>query len=145
MTKITSFRDLLVWQKSIDLAVKCHVLARRFPTHEQPVLGFQIRKSSLSMPSNVAEGFSRHSTASYIQHLWISHASGAELQSQLIVGQRIGIVSEPEADALIADAQEIGRMLNGLFPETALWPWALGLGPTATAQGPEPPPALPSA
>ena len=66
------------------------------------------------MPSNVAEGFSRHSTAFYVQHLWTAHASGAELETQLIVGTRIGVVKELEAEALITDAAEVGRMINGL-------------------------------
>jgi four helix bundle protein len=114
MAKLESFRELLVWQKSIDLAVRCHRAAKRFPRDEQSVLGYQTRKSSLSMPSNIAEGFARHSTASYIQHLWTAHASGAELQSQLIVGSRIDVVSEAEAAALISDAEEVGRMLYGL-------------------------------
>jgi hypothetical protein len=65
MATIKSFRDLLVWQKSVDLAVNCHHIAKRFPRDEQPALGYQVRKSSLSIPSNVAEGFSRHSTAFY--------------------------------------------------------------------------------
>src|SRR5215212_5917966 len=94
MAAINSFRDLMVWQKSIDLAVRCHRLAKRFPRDEQSVLGYQTRKSSLSMPSNIAEGFARHSTASYIQHLWTAHASGAELQSQLTVGSRVEVVGE---------------------------------------------------
>jgi four helix bundle protein len=68
----------------------------------------------LSIPSNIAEGFARHSTASYIQHLWTAHASGAELQTQLLVGTRLNVISETDAEALIADAQEIGRMLHGL-------------------------------
>jgi len=68
----------------------------------------------LSMPSNFAEGFARHSTSSYVQHLWTAHASGAELQSQLIVGTRIEIVSEADAATLIADAEEVGRMIHGL-------------------------------
>ena len=114
MPSINSFRDLLVWQKSVDLAVKCHLVAKRFPRDEQPALGYQIRKSSLSMPSNVAEGFSRHSTAFHVQHLWTAHASGAELETQLIVGTRIGVVKELEAEALIHDAAEVGRMINGL-------------------------------
>ena len=66
------------------------------------------------MPSNIAEGFARHSTASYVQHLWTAHASGAELQTQLLVGARIEIVSEAEAATLIADAEEVGRMIYGL-------------------------------
>ena len=114
MPTIRSFRELLVWQKSMDLAVRCHLAAKRFPRDEQPALGYQIRKSALSIPSNVAEGFSRHSTASYVQHLWTSHASGAELESQIEVAQRIEIITEHDAAGLIADAQEIGRMLNGL-------------------------------
>jgi four helix bundle protein len=56
----------------------------------------------------------RHSTASYVQHLWTAHASGAELQTQLLVGTRIEIVSEAEASTLIADAEEVGRMIHGL-------------------------------
>ena len=86
MASINSFRDLLVWQKSVDLAVNCHRIAKRFPRDEQPALGYQVRKSSLSIPSNVAEGFLRHSTAFYVQHLWTAHASGAELEAQLING-----------------------------------------------------------
>lgn len=114
MASINSFRDLLIWQKSVDLAVNCHRVAKRFPRDEQPALGYQVRKSSLSIPSNVAEGFCRHSTAFYVQHLWTAHASGAELETQLTVGTRIGVVSEVEAEALIRDAAEVGRMINGL-------------------------------
>ena len=114
MPSITSFRQLILWQKSMDLAVQCYQLARRLPRSEQDVLGYQIRKSSVSMPSNVAEGFSRHSTAFYIQHLWTAHASGAELETQLEIGRRIEIVSERDAERLIVDAQEVGRIINGL-------------------------------
>ena len=66
------------------------------------------------MPSNVAEGFSRHSTAFYIQHLWTAHASRAELETQLEIGRRIEIVTEHDAERLIGDAQELGRIINGL-------------------------------
>jgi len=111
---ITSFRDLLVWQKSMDLAVRCYRTARRLPKEDQMVLGYQIRKSSVSMPSNVAEGHSRHSTAHYVQHLWTAHASGAELETQLELGARVEIIVASEADVLIRDAQEFGRMVNGL-------------------------------
>jgi four helix bundle protein len=114
MPPIKSFRDLLVWQKAIDLAVRCHQIAKTFPRDEQSVLGYQVRKSSLSMPSNIAEGFSRHSTGFYIQHLWMAHASGGELETQLEVGSRIGAVKQTEAGVLSEDAAEVGRMLNGL-------------------------------
>jgi len=114
MASIATFRQLIVWQKSMDLAVRSYHLARRFPRSEQTVLGYQIRKSAVSMPSNVAEGFSRHSTASYVQHLWTAHASGAELETQVELAQRVGIIAESDAGILVADAQEVARMINGL-------------------------------
>ncbi len=114
MTTIASFRDLIVWQKSMDLAVRCYLLARKFPKADQTVLGYQVRKSAVSIPSNVSEGFSRHSTPHYVQHLWTAHASGAELETQLEIGKRVAIVPVEEAEALITDAQEVGRIINGL-------------------------------
>ena len=114
MNTITSFRDLLVWQKAMDLAVRCYQTAQRLPRAEDMVLGYQIRKSSVSVPSNVAEGWSRHSTAHYIQHVWTAHGSDGELETQLELGRRLKLVGDDTADILIADAQEVGRMLNGL-------------------------------
>jgi four helix bundle protein len=60
MAKINSFRDLLVWQKSMSLAERCYRLTKRFPRDDQAVLGYEIRKSCVSVPSNIAEGFGRH-------------------------------------------------------------------------------------
>jgi four helix bundle protein len=114
MTQINSFRDLLVWQKAMDLAVRCYGVSRRMPKDEQGVLGYQIRKCAVSLPSNIAEGKARQSTAIYMNHLWIAHGSGAELETQLELGARVKVVSEKEATALISNAQEIGRMLKGL-------------------------------
>jgi four helix bundle protein len=114
MTTISSFRDLLVWQKSMDLAERCYRLSRRFPRQDQQVLGYQLRKTSVSIPSNIAEGHGRHYKPVYVSHLWTAHGSGAELETQLELGQRVDIVMAEEADALIVDAQEIGRMLHGL-------------------------------
>jgi four helix bundle protein len=114
MSTVTSFRDLLVWQKAMDLAVRTHRNAQRLPRSEQMVLGYQLRKSAVSIPSNVAEGFSRHSTPHYIQHLWTAHASGGELETQLELGRRLDFFSNGAADVLIADAQEVARMINGL-------------------------------
>ena len=114
MKKIMSFRQLLVWQKSMDLAVRCYETARKRPKSEQPVLGYQIRKSAVSTPSNIAEGFSRHSTPFYIQHKWMSHASGAELETQVELGRRVKFIGGDEADILIADSMEVARMINGL-------------------------------
>jgi four helix bundle protein len=115
MSKIQSFRDLLVWQKSMNLAERCYRMSTRFPRDHQLVLGHEIRKSCVSVPSNIAEGFGRHHTAEYIHHLRYSNGSNNELQTQVELGKRIEIVSEPDASAIIGDAEEIGRMLHGLI------------------------------
>jgi len=114
MTNISSFRDLLVWQKAMDLAVRTYRVAQRLPRDEQATLGYQLRKTSLSIPSNIAEGFSQHSTPTYVRHLWISHGFGAELETQVEVGRRVELIDPRNADMLITDSREIGRMLNGL-------------------------------
>ena len=77
------------------------------------ILGGQIRKSSLSIPSNIAEGHARHSTASYINHLLIASGSGAELQTQIEVAKGVELFTQEQAAAYIADAEELGRMLAG--------------------------------
>jgi four helix bundle protein len=114
MPKIISFRDLIVWQKGIDLAVRCYKRVRRFPREDQMTLGREIRKSAISIPSNISEGQARKHTAVYMNHLWIANGSGAELQTQFEIARRVELVTEEEAAAYIADAQEIGRMLGGL-------------------------------
>ena len=114
MSKIHSFRDLLVWQKSMNLAERCYRMSMRFPRDHQLVLGHEIRKSCVSVPSNIAEGFGRHHTAEYVHHLRYSNGSNNELQTQIEVGRRVEIVTEQDAVGIIADAEEVGRMLHGL-------------------------------
>src|ERR1051325_9845231 len=114
MGRLDSFRDLIVWQKAMDLAEHCYRSSKRFPREDQMVLGFEIRKSAVSIPSNIAEGFGRHYTAAYVNHLWVANGSDNELQTQIELGNRVGLVTEQEAATIIADAQEVGRMLRGL-------------------------------
>ena len=114
MSDIKSFRDLILWQKSMNLADRCYARSLRFPREHQMVLGYAIRKSSVSVPSNVAEGFGRHYTAAYINHLWIANGSDYELQTQLELAHRQRRLSEDEASALISDAEEVTRILKGL-------------------------------
>jgi four helix bundle protein len=114
MASINSFRDLLVWRKAMDLAEHCYRSSKRFPRDDQMVLGFEIRKSCVSIPSNIAEGFGRHYTPAYINHLWVANGSDNELQTQIELGNRVGLVTEQEAATIIADAEEVGRMLRGL-------------------------------
>jgi four helix bundle protein len=115
MPKLTSYRQLFVWQKSMDLAERCYRMTRRFKRDDQTVLGHEIRKSCVSIPSNIAEGFGRHYTPEYIHHLRFSSGSNNELQTQIELSKRVEIVGGEEAAILIADAEEIGRMLHGLI------------------------------
>jgi four helix bundle protein len=115
MAKFNSYRELLVWQKSMNLADRCYRMTRRFKRDDQLVLGHEIRKSCVSIPSNIAEGFGRHYTPEYIHHLRFSSGSSNELQTQVELSKRVEIVGAEEAAMLIADAEEIGRMLHGLI------------------------------
>lgn len=90
-------------------------MTRGFKRDDQLVLGHEIRKSCVSIPSNIAEGFGRHYTPEYIHHLRFSTGSDNELQTQLELSKRIEIVKPEEAAILIADAEEVGRMLHGLI------------------------------
>lgn len=115
MAKLTSYRELVVWQKAMNLADRCYRTTRRFKREDQLVLGHEIRKSCVSIPSNIAEGFGRHYTPEYIHHLRFSNGSSNELQTRVELSRRVEIVSTEEAAILIADAEEIGRMLHGLI------------------------------
>ena len=115
VAKVTSFRDLLVWQKAMVLAAGCYAATRGLKRDDQSVLGFEIRKSCVSIPSNIAEGFGRHHTAEYVHHLRYANASGNELQTQLELAHRAGLMREEEVALLVAAAEEVGRMLHGLI------------------------------
>lgn len=98
----------------MNLAERCYRVSRRFPRDHHLVLGHEIRKSCVSVPSNIAEGFGRHYTPEYIHHLRFSKGSNNELQTQVELGRRVDIVTEEDATAILADAEEVGRMLHGL-------------------------------
>ena len=129
MPKIASFRDLVVWQKAMILAERCYRLSKELPRDDQWVLGHQIRKSCVSVPSNIAEGFGRYYTPEYVHHLRFSKGSVNELQTQIELAKKLQILSDAETTAIIADAEEIGRMLHGLAPylpspfSLTVWPW----------------------
>lgn len=101
------------------LAEQCYRISRRFRRDDQLVLGHEIRKSCVSVPSNIAEGFGRHYTPEYIHHLRFSNGSNNELQTQVEIGKRVEIITEEEATLVIADAEEVGRMLHGLIGSLA--------------------------
>jgi len=112
--KPQSYRDLIVWQKSIELAKQLYGLTTKYPSEEKFGLISQIRRAAVSVSSNIAEGQARHTTGEFIQ--FISHAEGsaAELDTQLHLSVELGFVKANEAAAVFALIDEIQRMLNSL-------------------------------
>jgi four helix bundle protein len=110
---IQSYRDLLVWQKSLRLAKDVERLASRLPVQQRYELASQLRRASSSIPFNIAEGSARP-TKVYINHLLIALGSEAELQTELLHAANFNGVSQSEIEDLLARASEIGRMLRGL-------------------------------
>ena len=108
---VKSFRDLVVWQKSVDLVDEVYRLTRRFPDEERFVLTQQIRKSAISIPSNIAEGSGRFTSRDYLSFLSNSRGSTKETESHLLVGVRLNFMTEADASRALPLTDEISRML----------------------------------
>ena len=111
---IQSFRDLNVWQKSMDLAVELYVSTERFPRSEVYGLTSQLRKAAVSIPSNIAEG-KAVGGQSYPRHLRIALGSEAEMQTQIELANRLKMLADPDAQLLLHHTAEVGRMLVSLL------------------------------
>jgi four helix bundle protein len=111
---ITSFRDLVVWQRAMLLTERVYQLTEHFPQGERFGLTTQLRKAAVSIPSNIAEGHARR-TGYYLNHLNMAVGSEAELQTQLELGYRLKFVDRRVVAPLLSDASEVGRMLHGLI------------------------------
>ena len=104
----------MVWQKATELALFVYSISKAFPKEEIYGLTSQIRRCSVSVPSNIAEGSERDSTRDYLRFINMAHASLAELETQFYIAHRLGYVSEENYQQLQISTAEIGRMLNGL-------------------------------
>ena len=112
---VGSYRDLLVWQGAVDLAVACYAETKSFPSSEVYGLTSQIRRSSTSIAANIAEGNGRENTGVYVQFLRISQGSLKELETHVIIAQKVGLLSQDVAAGLLQRTDEIGRMLRVLI------------------------------
>ncbi|MHC4551544.1 MAG: four helix bundle protein [Planctomycetota bacterium] len=113
--KITSFRDLEIWQRSMALVEKIYHVTRSFPKEEMYGLTGQMRRAAVAIPSNIAEGFGRRHNAEYRQFLFIALGSGAELVTQLTISQRLGYIDVAAADPLIDETEQISKMTMSLI------------------------------
>jgi len=113
--KIRGIKDLIVWQKSVALAVKIYQVTKKYPREEIYGLTSQIRRAAISIPSNIAEGHGKRSRLSFASHIDIALGSAAELETQLEISIKIGFLSQSDSDSLLAELNEIVKMLYGLL------------------------------
>ena len=110
---IESHRDLHVWQLAMQLAADVDALAASLPAHQRYGLASQLRRAAASIPSNIAEGWTRP-TRVYLNHLSIALGSEAELKTQLELAVKMHLVTEEKVEPLLSTAGHVGRMLRGL-------------------------------
>ena len=113
--EVRHYRDLLVWQKAVDWVETVYAATRAWPQDERFGLTSQIRRAAVSVPSNLAEGCARRSTAEFIRFLSIGRGSLAEVETQIIIATRLGYLDQALQSSLLEAADEISRMLAGLI------------------------------
>lgn len=108
-------KDLIVWKKSIDFVTELYSLTGRFPDAERFGLTNQMRRCSVSVPSNIAEGAARKSNKEFVRFLYISLGSASELQTQLVISRNLNFISPEQYEEFNSQVEEISRMISGLI------------------------------
>jgi len=112
---IRSFKDLAVWQMAMTLAADCYRLTAHFPRDELYSMTAQIRRAAASVPANIAEGHGRENTGSFVQFLRIAQGSLKELETHLLLAERVQLTKEEHLAPLLETCQRIGKMLRALI------------------------------
>ena len=112
---MNNFRELIVWQKSVDLVVEIYKLTKSFPDSEKFNLVSQMQRSGTSISSNIAEGAGRTTGASFKNFLSIALGSAYELETQLIISRKLDYINEDSCDTVVRKITEIQRMIFGLI------------------------------
>jgi len=113
--RIDSYRDLLVWQQAMDLAVAVYTLTKTWPKDELYGLTSQTRRAATSVPANIAEGYGRENRGSYQQFLRIAQGSLKELETHLLIAERVGLASGDGAQPLLLASESVGKLLRQLI------------------------------
>ena len=108
------YRELIVWQKAIDLVEAVYRATDHFPKTEIYGLTSQIRRAAVSIPSNIAEGQGRNTTRDFLHFLSVSQGSLLEVETQITIAQRLGYMEKQLTVELLKSTAEVGRLLNGL-------------------------------
>jgi four helix bundle protein len=115
MSKVTRFEDLIVWQKARSIAVSVYSITDNGQFASDYILKNQMRRASISISSNIAEGFERNGNKEFVQFLSIAKSSAGELRSQLYLALDLQFIKEREFNALLNDVVEISKMISGLL------------------------------
>ena len=110
-----SYRDLKVWRKGIELVKEVYELTKRFPANETYGLANQLGRSSVSVPSNIAEGQARQHTGEFRQFLYIALGSAAEVDTQITIARELGYIEQADAGCIQDRIDELLRMTYGLI------------------------------
>jgi len=114
--EIKSYKDLLIWQKGVDIVVSIYQLVEGFPKEEIYALSSQLKRASVSIPANIAEGYGRNSTQSYIHFVSISRGSLCELETQLLVSQKLNFIkNEKLFNEIMNQITEESKMINSFI------------------------------
>jgi len=113
--KIKNYKELNIWQKSIDLVQEMYKITKYFPRDELYGLSSQIRRAAVSILSNIAEGFNRFHNREFRQFLYISFGSCAEVETQKIITHRLEYIDQKSVSEILEKIKEIGKMINSLI------------------------------
>ena len=111
---MASHRDLKVWQLGMDLVVEVYRLCKALPEEERFALGDQLRRAVVSIPSNIAEGYSRNTPKEFRHFLQIASGSRAEVQPQLLIAERVGLLSREQTKPALLLTEGLGKALHAL-------------------------------
>lgn len=117
----SNYQKLTVWQKAMDLAETIYTITKKFPASELYVLTSQMRRCSVSIPSNIAEGNQRNFTKIHTNFLYIAKWSASELETQIILSQRLWFITKAEEESLLNNIWEILKMLAWLIATIKKW------------------------
>ncbi|MCE7055356.1 four helix bundle protein [Algoriphagus sp. AGSA1] len=108
-----NFKNLKIWQKSVDLAVRVYKITSDFPSSEKFGMTSQMRRAGVSIPSNIAEGTAKSSSKSFSNSLEISLGESYELETQMVIAERVSLISSELAKEIGSDISEVQRMIIG--------------------------------
>ena len=113
--KRRDYRDLVLWQRAIELAAEVHRATLKLPKHEMFGMAAQLRRAAVSVPSNIAEGSGRRTTREFIAFLHIARGSLSELKTQLVLARTVGYLGDTDLSNADLLSDEVGRLLNAVI------------------------------